>query len=513
MTLAPDDPATLGRYRVLDRLGAGAIGRVLLGVDETGRRAALRIVHRELAADAGFRERFRREVRMASTAPPWFTAPVLDADPDAELPWLATAFVEGPSLQDYVSGQGPLGEQGTEALAVRMADGLVALHGAGLVHRDLTPSNVLLAQDGPRLIDFGLARAADGTALTRTGHLMGTPEYMSPEQASGAPEVGPAGDMFSFAALVAFAATGRSPFAADSTAGTLYRVVHSEPDPGPLSGPLREAVVRCLAKDPAARPTAEQVRDMLAGAPVTVGSAAVDPAQAPTVMTTTAPPTVIGAPVVPHHPGPAHHPGPTPTAAAHPPRRRWPTVLAIVLAAVAGAGIALAVVPLLSDRLGGGDTPVAGGPPATAPATAAPSTSGGLGPSDPAAGSTLIDAATDTRFGSGGARFATPSGNIACSMTTDEVRCDVLERTWQVPPAPAGCGLAYGGGAILSGTGAGELSCVGDTVADPGLATLAYGEAVQFGGVVCVSKETGLRCENPQTRHGFTVSRAAYELF
>src|SRR5689334_1056301 len=151
-------PVGVGRYRVRSRLSEGALGQVLLGVDESGRQAALRLVAADAAAEPGFRDRFRHELRAAALAPAWFCAAVLDADPDADPPWLATAFVEGPTVGAFVSANGPLGVQGTTALAVRLADGLIALHGAGLVHRDITPSTVVLAEDGPRLLDIGVAR-------------------------------------------------------------------------------------------------------------------------------------------------------------------------------------------------------------------------------------------------------------------------------------------------------------------------------------------------------------------
>jgi eukaryotic-like serine/threonine-protein kinase len=521
MDPAPDDPATLGRYRVQSRLGAGGMGRVLLGVDEDGRRAALKIVHAELAADPGFRERFRREVQMAASAPPWFTAPVLDADPDAERPWLATEFVEGPSLQSYVTGQGPLTEQGVTALAVRMADGLVALHAAGLVHRDLKPSNVLLADDGPRLIDFGISRAADTTSLTQTGHVMGTPEYMSPEQAGGARDIGPASDMFSFGSLVVFAATGRSPFAADSAAGSLYRIVYSEPDLGPLAGRVREAVQACLTKDPAGRPAASQVRGLLRAAdaenqveaeptevlPATpslvkagmVGPNATLPAGLPAVGAPQAPPPIGSPPIGSPAPGPP--PNGRPPAAARP---RWLVPVAVLVAALLGAGITFGVMALRNAG-----TPSAGGP------TSAPSTPGSAASptADPTAGVAVIDAETDGRFGTGGARFASPTRNIACAMTADQVRCDVAETAWQLPPKPADCSADFGKGAVLAGTGGGLLSCVSDTVADPALPVLPYDQGVRFAGVVCVSKQTGLRCENTATGHGFRVARASYDLF
>ncbi|OLT15793.1 hypothetical protein BJF78_15445 [Pseudonocardia sp. CNS-139] len=209
---AATEPATLGRYRIEGRLGAGPMGEVLLGVDEAERRAAIRVVPAQLAAEPGFRERFRREVQVAATAPAWFVAPVLDADPDAEQPWVATAYVEGPPLHRFVAENGPLGAQGTVALAVRLAEGLAALHAAGLAHLDLKPSNVILAADGPRLVDFGMARSADGSAYAQAP-VLGAPAFLSPELVAGVREVGPPTDVFAFGSVVTFAATGRSPFA------------------------------------------------------------------------------------------------------------------------------------------------------------------------------------------------------------------------------------------------------------------------------------------------------------
>ncbi|HZG88723.1 MAG TPA: serine/threonine-protein kinase, partial [Pseudonocardia sp.] len=247
----PDDPATVGRYRVQARLGDDELGRLLLGADEAGRHAAVRLVDADLAAAPGFRDRFRQEIRSAAGAPPWFVAAVLDADPDADPPWLATALVEGPTLHDFVTANGPLGEQGTAALAGRTADGLVALHSSGLAHRDLVPGNVVLAEDGPRLINFGVRRAAD-------------PVWLAPELATSGTDPGLPGDVFAWGALVVFAATGRSPFAAATPADVLERLRSGDPDPGPLPGPLRAAVLASLARDPAVRPTATQLRDLLA---------------------------------------------------------------------------------------------------------------------------------------------------------------------------------------------------------------------------------------------------------
>lgn len=267
--LAPTDPRRIGPFRIDGRLGVGGMGQVYLGVDGLGRRVAIKVAHPELSRDPGFRERFRREIRMAAEAPPWFTAPVLGADPDATQPWLATEFVDGPSLQARVADQGGLSTGELLALGARLATGLAIVHATGLVHRDLKPANVILAAQGPRLIDFGIARGTNSSTLTRTGHLLGTPSFMSPEQAAGSRDLGPPSDVFALGSLLVFAATGKSPFAAETLAGSIYKITNVEPDVSMLAAPLREVVRRCLIKAPADRPTAGQVRDTLgSGAPL-----------------------------------------------------------------------------------------------------------------------------------------------------------------------------------------------------------------------------------------------------
>ncbi|GGV16381.1 hypothetical protein GCM10010182_41530 [Actinomadura cremea] len=259
--LRPDDPREVGDFQLLGRLGAGGMGRVFLGRARSGRTVAVKFVHAGLAGDAEFRRRFRREVDAARrVSGPW-TAPVLDADTDADAPWVATAYVAGPTLQETVDGlYGPLPEGTVRALAAGLAEALREVHGSGLVHRDLKPSNVLLTLDGPRVIDFGIARAGDATAVTRSGAVVGTPGFMPPEQVRGE-RVTPAGDVFSLGAVLAFAATGRQPFdtGEGGTAALLYRVVHEPPDLGGMTGGLRELAERCLAKDPGERPSPEEI--------------------------------------------------------------------------------------------------------------------------------------------------------------------------------------------------------------------------------------------------------------
>ncbi|MFF5959283.1 serine/threonine-protein kinase [Streptomyces luteogriseus] len=259
-----DEPTVVGPYRLLGRLGSGGMGRVYLGRSPGGRTVAVKIVHPHFALDEEFRARFRREVDAARRVGGAWTAPVLDADPGARVPWVATAYAAGPSLSAAVADGGPLPAPTVRALGAGLAEALAAVHELGLVHRDVKPSNVLLTLDGPLLIDFGIARATDGTAsLTSTGVSIGSPGYMSPEQILGKGVTG-AADVFSLGAVLAYAATGRPPFPGDSSAALLYKVVHEEPELGLLDGELRGLTAECLAKDPAARPTPAQLARRLA---------------------------------------------------------------------------------------------------------------------------------------------------------------------------------------------------------------------------------------------------------
>ncbi|MEU8533431.1 serine/threonine-protein kinase [Streptomyces parvulus] len=259
-----DEPTEVGPYRLLGRLGSGGMGRVYLGRSAGGRTVAVKIVHPHFALDEEFRARFRREVAAARRVGGAWTAPVLDADPEARVPWVATAYAAGPSLTTAVADGGPLPAHSVRALGAGLGEALAAVHGLGLVHRDVKPSNVLLTLDGPLLIDFGIARATEGTAsLTSTGVSIGSPGYMAPEQILGKGVTG-AADVFSLGAVLAFAATGTPPFPGDSSAALLYKVVHEEPRLDTLDGALRDLVEACLAKDPAARPTPAEVAHRLA---------------------------------------------------------------------------------------------------------------------------------------------------------------------------------------------------------------------------------------------------------
>jgi eukaryotic-like serine/threonine-protein kinase len=256
------DPLKVGRYRLLKRLGAGGMGRVYLGLSPHGRLVAVKLIRPELADDPDFRRRFAHEVQAARRVGGIFTAPVIDADPDAPQPWLVTAYVDGPSLTEAVTAQGPMPLESVLTLAAGLAQGLRAVHAAGVVHRDLKPSNVLLASDGPRIIDFGISRALDSAALTNAGGVVGSPGFMSPEQAEGL-VVGPATDVFSLGGLLAYAATGEQPFGMGSPSALLYRVVYGAAATGHVPARLKPLVNRCLAKDPAARPTAAELADEL----------------------------------------------------------------------------------------------------------------------------------------------------------------------------------------------------------------------------------------------------------
>ncbi|CAL9403800.1 Serine_threonine-protein kinase PknD [Streptomyces sp. enrichment culture] len=263
--LGEADRPVAGPYRLVAELGRGGMGRVLLGVTPDGRLAAVKMVRSQFVEDGGFRARFRREVQASRRVSGAYTAAVVDADADAPLPWLASVFVPGPPLNEVVRTCGPLPARAAVRLAAGLAAALTEIHRAGLVHRDLKPSNVLLAADGPRVIDFGIARATDsegGTEITHTGWLVGSPAFMSPEQAEGR-ELTPAADVFSLGVVLVQACTGRSPFAGTSAPQTLYNVVHTEPDLAGLPDELRDLVARCLAKDPSRRPTPAEILERI----------------------------------------------------------------------------------------------------------------------------------------------------------------------------------------------------------------------------------------------------------
>ncbi|WP_274565175.1 serine/threonine-protein kinase [Streptomyces spiramyceticus] len=323
--LEGDDPTTIAGYRLAAKLGAGGMGKVYLSYTPGGRPVAIKVIRPEFGEDAEFRRRFAQEVQSAQRVQGLYTAPVIDADTDGAQPWLATAYVPGPSLADAVVAHGALPVEAVLLLIAGMAEALHVIHGAGIVHRDLKPSNVLLAADGPRVIDFGIAYAADATSLTGSGVTIGTPSFMAPEQAAGR-KVTPATDIFALGQVAAYAATGSPAFGEGTSHGVLYRIVHEEPDLTGVPERLMELVTRCLDKDPAARPSVTEViglcqsanaetvlrrpEDWLPGAvaaDITVRAAAPAPAQTPPPPATapaTAPPaayspTAAAAPATP----------------------------------------------------------------------------------------------------------------------------------------------------------------------------------------------------------------------
>ncbi|MBV7247574.1 serine/threonine-protein kinase [Streptomyces sp. MW-W600-10] len=251
--LKADDPAVVGGYRLAAVLGAGGMGKVYLSYTPGGRPLAIKVIRAEFSEDPEFRRRFQQEVRAAQRVQGLYTAPVIDSDTEGAQPWLATAYVPGPSLAHAVSRHGGLPLRSVLLLTVGVAEALGVIHGAGIVHRDLKPANVLLASDGPRVIDFGIARAADTTALTGTGVSVGTPAFMAPEQAA-AGTITPATDVFALGQIAAYAAIGAPAFGDGPSHAVLYRIVHEDPDLSRLPDELRPLVTRCLSRDPADRP-------------------------------------------------------------------------------------------------------------------------------------------------------------------------------------------------------------------------------------------------------------------
>ena len=297
--LGAEDPRRVGLFVLVGRLGAGGMGQVYLGRAADGRLAAVKVVHEAYALDSSFRARFAREVRTARQVQAHWVVPVLDADSEAARPWLATEYVPGPSLEDAVAADGRLSEQTLAVLAAGLAHALVELRGLGVVHRDVKPANVLIAADGPRLIDFGIARARDATRITRTGFAVGTPAYMSPEQANGELET-EVSDIFSLASVLALAASAQHPFgAATNPMAVLLRVVRDEPELGSVPAWLRGELTGCLDKNPDVRPTAAELVGRFAP------MAAARGAWPPRLSRCPAPPTIPAALLAPWAPQPA----------------------------------------------------------------------------------------------------------------------------------------------------------------------------------------------------------------
>ncbi|MFF5920899.1 protein kinase [Streptomyces flavochromogenes] len=349
MALRDNDPRRIGGYALHDRLGAGGMGTVFLAQADSGRPVALKIVHEQFAADPEFRTRFRQEIRAARRVSGAFTAPVVDADPDAARPWMATTYVPGRTLRDRVDSEGPLSGTELRVLAVGLVEALREMHQVRVIHRDLKPDNVLLTDDGPRVIDFGISRAPDHRTMTVTGRILGTPPFMSPEQLSAPHRVTSATDVFSLGAVLCYATTGKGPFDGGSPYMTAYNVVHEPPEVAELSGTVREIVQWCLAKDPAERPGPDDLLTAFRTVPE------IEWGRRPPL------PTVAG----PHPPSPTEQ-------ARRPrfrPRRQALVALATVVALVAGTGAYMGWRDMTAPDAAGSGGPSA---PVTSPASRTP---------------------------------------------------------------------------------------------------------------------------------------------
>jgi WD40 repeat protein/tRNA A-37 threonylcarbamoyl transferase component Bud32 len=256
--LKAGDPELVGGYRLLGRLGTGGMAQVFLGTSPGGRKVAVKRIRPEYADDAEFRRRFAREIAAARQVGGFHTAAVVDADPDADPPWMVTAYIPGPSLSEAVGQNGPLDQTQVRELGAALAEGLTAIHACGLIHRDLKPGNIILGPDGPRIIDFGIARTANASHLTTVNALIGTYGYMAPEQL-GRKEVTSRSDIFALGGVLVFAATGHGPFDADELPAVIGRILSEPPDLAPLTGSLRDILGACLNKDPASRPSLDEL--------------------------------------------------------------------------------------------------------------------------------------------------------------------------------------------------------------------------------------------------------------
>ncbi|MFB9839609.1 serine/threonine-protein kinase, partial [Actinoallomurus acaciae] len=275
LPLRPGDPPELGGHRLLRRLGEGNQGVVFLGRSPSGEQVAIKLLHARMATDPNARDRFVRELSAAKKVARFCTAQVLDADLAGDHPYIVSEYVEGRSLRSHILTDGPRTGGALERLAIGTLTALAAIHKAGIVHRDFTPHNVLLGPDGPRVIDFGIARAL-GAAGNNESARAGTPSYMAPEQVKG-DEIGPPADMFAWGSTILFAATGHPPFGNEAVHAVMQRILHDEPDVSALPEPLRSVVAACLAKDPSRRPTAQQAQAGLLGHEATVDEALMPP--------------------------------------------------------------------------------------------------------------------------------------------------------------------------------------------------------------------------------------------
>ncbi|MFF7701116.1 serine/threonine-protein kinase [Streptomyces lydicus] len=366
MSLREGDPAEIGGYPLEARLGSGGMGTVFLARTSSGRPVAVKLIHPQFAADDEFRTRFRREVAAARRVSGAFTAAVVDAAPEAEQPWMATTYIQGPTLSRRIATKGPLDGAELRRLAIGLAEALRDIHRVGVVHRDLKPSNVVLSPEGPRVIDFGISRAVDQQTLTLTGRVIGTPPFMSPEQLQAPRNVGPRSDVFSLGTLVAYAATGQGPFDAESPYIVAYQVVHGEPSLEDVPVALRAVVESCLAKEPEGRPSADELLVLLRDLPADLGQSdawGVDASRTRDVITQQhfAPPatpaSATPAPTAPAATAPTTTPagpdtGSADTSTGRRPRRRWRPLLAAAVA-VTVAAIGGGVAALMAGSFGG----------------------------------------------------------------------------------------------------------------------------------------------------------------
>jgi predicted Ser/Thr protein kinase len=411
--LSPGDPRHLGGYELLQRLGQGGMGTVYLGRAASGRLVAIKVIRAEYAAEDEFRARFRSEVNRARQVPPFCTAEVLDADPEHDTPYLVVEYVDGPNLAQVVGDRGPLSTGNLHSVAIGVATALAAIHGAGVIHRDLKPANVLFSLGTPKVIDFGIARALEVTSQhTRTDQMVGTVAYMSPERFDGdARAITPAADVFAWGAVVAYAASGRTPFAADSAAATAARILTQPPVLTGLTGQLKDLVALALAKDPRDRPTAHELLDLLL---------------APGTQDT---PVDLGAyPELRHAAEAAQHSGryatgdrlgsALTTVAARKPSRRKPKLVAAGLVALAAAGVGV----LLADH----DSSAGAGSPATVvPPSAASSSRAVVGPR-------VFD-----RLDRAGLWSAASNAAGSCAFTNGELVVSPVETTAYPCPGPS----------------------------------------------------------------------------
>ncbi|MFD5819789.1 serine/threonine-protein kinase [Streptomyces sp. NPDC127038] len=426
-----EHPRYAGQYLLEARLGSGGMGIVHLARSASGLRLAVKVVHAEFSQDPEFRGRFRQEVAAARRVSGAFTAPVVDADPDAEHPWMATLFIPGPTLAEHVKRSGALPTDRLRHLMAGLAEALRDIHRAGVVHRDLKPSNVLLADDGPKVIDFGISRPADSELRTETGKLIGTPPFMAPEQFSRPRHVGPAADVFALGSVIVHAATGSGPFDSDSPYLVAYQVVHDEPDLTGVPEELLDLVSRCLAKEPEDRPTPDELMTALRSVSASYETRAFIPEQR-TGERDSAPPARKAVPR-PRHERPEGSEDLTHAAAGKRDGRRRRRLFAAL--AVAGLVVAVVAAGALT-RFGGTKAPVA------EKRVAQPSKSDGFAPWEvnPAAAGTKATGQPRCAYDAHRLYCVRPGTlAVAVDATNGRVlwsRPDPGARSADVPPAP-----------------------------------------------------------------------------